>query len=135
MTFFVFDTNVIVSALLLNDSVPGRAFVQALSHGTILVSGALMGELSRVLSRDRFDRYVSREERDEFLQSLIEESDLIEITEFVQACRDPADDRVLELAINGNAKYIVTGDADLLLLNPFRGVKIVTPAEFLKALV
>ena len=135
MTFFVFDTNVIVSALLLNDSVPGRALVPALNHGTILVSGALMGELSRVLSRDRFDRYVSREERDEFLESLIEESDLIEITELVQACRDPEDDRVLELAINGNAKYIVTGDADLLLLNPFRGVKIVTPAEFLKALV
>ena len=112
-----------------------RAFVPALNHGTILVSGALMGELSRVLSRDRFDRYVSREERDEFLESLIEESDLIEITELVQACRDPEDDRVLELAINGNATYIVTGDADLLLLNPFRGVKIVTPAEFLKALV
>ena len=128
MTFFVFDTNVIVSALLLNDSVPGRAFVPALNHGTILVSGALMGELSRVLSRDRFDRYLSREERDEFLESLIEESDLIEITELVQACRDPEDDRVLELAINGNATYIVTGDADLLLLNPFRGLKIVTPA-------
>ena len=62
-------------------------------------------------------------ERDEFLESLKEESDLIEITEFVQACRDPEDDRVLELAINGNATYIVTGDADLLLLNPFRGAK------------
>ena len=88
-----------------------------------------------MLSRDRFDRYVSRQERDEFLESLIEESDLIEITELVQACRDPQDDRVLELAINRNATYIVTGDADLLLLNPFRGLKIVTPAEFLKALV
>ena len=98
MTFFVFDTNVIASALLLNDSVPGRAFVRALNHATILVSGALAGELSRVLSRNRFDRYVSREERDEFLQSLIEESDLIEITEFVQACRDPEDDRVLGIS-------------------------------------
>ena len=132
MTRFVFDTNVIVSALLFNDSVPGQAFIRALNHGMILVSGALVGELSRVLGRDRFDRYVTREERDEFLESLIRESNLIEITEAVQVCRDPKDDQVLELAVNGNATYIVTGDADLLVLNPFRGVEIITPAEFLK---
>ena len=132
MTRFVFDTNVIVSALLFNDSVPGQAFIRALNHGMILVSGALVGELSRVLGRDRFDRYVTREERDEFLESLTRESNLIEITEAVQVCRDPKDDQVLELAVNGNATYIVTGDADLLVLNPFRGVEIVTPAEFLK---
>ena len=98
----------------------------------ILVSGALVGELSRVLGRDRFDQYVSREERDEFLESLIRESNLIEITAAVQVCRDPKDDQVLELAVNGNATYIVTGDTDLLVLNPFRGVEIVTPAEFLQ---
>ena len=132
MTRFVFDTNVIVSALLFNDSVPGQAFIRALNHGMILVSGALVGELSRVLGRDRFDRYVTREERDEFLESLIRESNLIEITEAVQVCRDPKDDQVLELTVNGNAAYILTGDADLLVLNPFRGVEIVTPAEFLK---
>ena len=132
MIRFIFDTNVIVSALLFNDSVPGQAFIRALNHGMILVSGALMGELSRVLGRDRFDRYVTREERDEFLESLIRESNLIEITEAVQVCRDPKDDQVLELAVNGNATYILTGDADLLVLNPFRGVEIVTPAEFLK---
>ena len=91
-----------------------------------------MGELSRVLRRDRFDRYVTREERDEFLESLIRESNLIEITEAIQACRDPKDDQVLELAVNGSATCIVTGDTDLLVLNPFRGVEIVTPAEFLK---
>ena len=132
MTGFVFDTNVIISALLFNDSIPGRAFIRALKHGRILVSGTLLGELNRVLGRDRFDRYVTREERDEFLGSLIRESDLIEITETVQVCRDPKDDQILELAVNGNATYIVTGDADLLALNPFRDVEIVTPAEFLK---
>ena len=132
MTRFVFDTNVIISALLFNDSVPGQAFIRALNHGMILVSGALVGELSRVLGRDRFDRYVTREERDEFLESLIRESNLIEIIEAVQVCRDPKDDQVLELAVNGNATYIVTGDADLLVLNPFRGIGIVTPAKFLQ---
>ena len=99
MTRFVFDTNVIISALLFNDSVPGRAFIRALNRGMILVSGALVGELSRVLGRDRFDQYVSREERDEFLESLIRESNLIEITKAVQVCRDPKDDQVLELSL------------------------------------
>ena len=131
MTRFVFDTNVIISAVLFNNSVPGQAFIRALNHGRILVSRALVGELSRVLGRDRFDRYVTREERDAFLSSLIRESSLIEISQAVQVCRDPEDDQILELAVNGNATYIVTGDADLLVLNPFRGIEIVTPAEFL----
>ena len=121
-----------VSALLFSDSVPGKAFFQALDLGTVLVSRTLMGELNRVLSRDRFDRYVTREERDQFLESLIRESDLIEITEPTNVCRDPEDDWVLELAVSGNAGYIVTGDSDLLALNPFRGVEILTPTEFLK---
>ena len=132
MTRFVFDTNVIISAVLFNNSVPGQAFIRALDHGRILVSKALVGELSRVLGRDRFDRYVTREERDAFLSSLIRESSLIEISQAVQVCRDPEDDQILELAVNGKATYIVTGDADLLVLNPFRGIEIVTPAEFLK---
>ena len=80
MTRFVFDTNVMVSALLVGDSVPGRAFFRALDLGTVPVSRTRMGELSRVLSRDRFDRYVTRENRDRFLESLIRESDLIEGT-------------------------------------------------------
>ena len=132
MTRFVFDTNVIISAGLFNNSVPGQAFIRALNHGKMLVSKALVGELSRVLGRDRFDRYVTREERDAFLSSLIRESSLIEISQAVRVCRDPEDDQILELAVNDNATYIVTGDADLLVLNPFRGIEIVTPAEFLK---
>ena len=132
MTRFVFDTNVMISALLFNDSVPGRAFIRASHHGMILVSGALVEELSRVLSRDRFDRYVTREERGEFLEALVRESQLIAITEAVRVCRDPKDDQILELAVNGNATCIVTGDTDLLVLNPFRGVEILTPADFLK---
>ena len=57
MTRIVFDTNVTISALLFTDSVPGRAFIRALDQGTILVAVALVGELSRVLGRGRFDRY------------------------------------------------------------------------------
>ena len=59
------------------------------------------------------------EERERFLESLIGESRLVDITETVRVCRDPKDDRVLEVAVNGNASFIITGDNDLLALNPF----------------
>lgn len=127
----VFDTNVIVSADLFEDSVPGRALSLALDLGTLLLSEALIEELQAVLSRPRFDRYATRAEREEFLRDLVREAPTIAITQQIQACRDPDDDKILELAVNGEAHYIVTGDDDLLVMNPFRGIDIVTPAEFL----
>lgn len=108
---------------------PGQAFARSLEHGTLLISSSLIEELSDVLSRDKFDRYISREDRERFLESLIREAELVEICEAVQECRDPMDDHVLGLAISGNASYIVTGDSDLLIMDPFRGVRIVTPSK------
>ena len=63
MIRFVFDTNTIVSALLFGNSVPRQAFDRALDRGTVLISDSLVMELSRVLGRERFDQYVSLEER------------------------------------------------------------------------
>ena len=128
---FVFDTNVIVSALLLDGSVPRRSFDKALDHGKILLSLAVLTELNEVLGRKRFDRYLLEEERMRFLASLVREAELIEITEEVVACRDPKDDKFLELAVCGNASHIITGDQHLLVLHPFRGISVVTPKEFL----
>ena len=127
----VFDTNVIVSADLFEDSGPGRALSLALDLGTLLLSLALIEELQAVLSRPRFDHYATRGEREEFLRDLIREAEIIEVTQRIRACRDPNDDKILELAVNGQADYIVTGDDDLLVMNPFRSIAIVTPSEFL----
>ena len=132
MIRIVFDTNVIVSAILFAGSMPRRAIELALIKGTILISTALSEEMNRVIVQDRFDRYVSRRQRERFLELLIRESEHIEITESIQECRDPKDDRVLELAVCGNATYIVTGDADLLVLHPFRGIGVLRPADFLE---
>ena len=128
----VFDVNVLVSALLFTNSVPRQAFNKALLQGIILISETLKEELTRVLARDKFNRYVYLAEREEFFGGLIRDSTLVEITESIQVCRDPKDDRVLELAVCGNAAYIVTGDADLLVLNPFRGIGVLRPADFLE---
>jgi putative PIN family toxin of toxin-antitoxin system len=91
------DTNVIVSALLFPDSVPGRAFFDARSLGDLLLSADTIQEITAVLSRPKFDRYITHEEREHFLATLIREATLIEPHERIRECRDPNDDRWLSL--------------------------------------
>ena len=130
---YVFDTNTLVSAVLFEHSTPGQAFHRALKRGEILVSPATLEELAEVLQREKFDRYVTTAEREEFLDAFIERTTFIEPTEEIQICRDAKDDKFLELAVSGRAAYLISGDKDLRSLNPFRGIAIVTVAEFLAA--
>jgi putative PIN family toxin of toxin-antitoxin system len=130
---FVFDTNVIVSALLIKRSVARRAFDKARAAGDILLSFEVIEELYNVLGRSAFDRYIDEDDRLQFLTVLVKESTLVEISEKIKECRDPSDDKFLELAINGKADFIISGDSDLQVLNPFRKIPIVSPREFLEA--
>jgi len=131
---FVFDTSAIVSALLFNDSVPGRAFYAAMEVGEILLSQATTAELFDVLGRAKFDHYLTREEREQFLVVLLREATVVEIAEEFHASRDPRDDKFLELAVNGRASCVITGDEDLLILHPFRGIPVISPVQFLRHL-
>lgn len=119
---FVFDTNVVISALLLKNSIARQALDKAIQQGKLLLSYATVEELNNVLQRREFERYVTEEERMEFLSAFVREGVLVEIVEHVTASRDPKDDKFLELAVNGNATCIVSGDEDLLILHPFRGI-------------
>ncbi len=127
----VFDANVLVSALLLAQSVPRRAFYRALSAGRILISDATLLELQSVLARPKFDRYITSEHRKEFLSAIVRDAVLVEITEQISQCRDPNDNKYLELAVSGIATHLVTGDNDLLSMNLFRGIRVVEPRTFL----
>lgn len=129
---YVFDTNVIVSALLFKQSKPGKAFYTALEQETILISLPVLKELNEVLSRKKFQRYLLQKEKENFLDAVIQETVLIEIIEDISVCRDSEDDKFIELAINGNAECIISGDKDLLELKLFREIPIITPDEFLK---
>jgi len=126
----VFDNNVLVSAALLA-GVPRLAFDKLLDNGTVLISVPVLLELAEVLNREKFDKYVTRDERMRFMVGFLKVAEMIETGETIAVCRDPKDDKLLELATSGNADFLVTGDKDLLVLNPFRGVKIITPREFL----
>lgn len=126
----VLDTNVLVSAALLTGP-PRKAFDKLLDNGTILVSEPVILELAEVLNRERFDRYVTYEDRMKFLVGFLKVAEMVEVVDSIEACRDPKDDKLLELAISGLADVLVTGDKDLLVLNPFHGISIITPSEYL----
>lgn len=127
----VFDTGVIVSAALLPDSVPRRALEHALAQGTLLLSEPIVLELNEVFRRRKFDKYVDQARRLEFLATLIREATLLDVTASVTDCRDPKDNKFLELALSSFATHVVSSDQDLLVLHPFRGISIVTPKTFL----
>jgi uncharacterized protein len=127
----VIDTNVFVSAAILADSVPRQAVDRALDHGVLLFSETTMNELKRVLSRPKFNRYLTREGRAIFLAQLERVAEMVPAIQVVRECRDPKDDKFLEVALNGRADVIVTGDADLLKMSPWRGVEVLSPAHFL----
>ena len=91
-------------------------------------------EIAEVISREKFERYVTAEERDEFLQALVRRARFIEPDAHIRICRDPKDDKFLELAISGAADFIISGDDDMLALSPFRGLEILTPDDFLRQL-
>jgi putative PIN family toxin of toxin-antitoxin system len=63
---------------------------------------------------------------------LILHSTPIETNETISECRDPKDNKFLELAVCGKADFIISGDEDLLVLNPFRNIQMITPDSFLK---
>ena len=129
----VFDTNTLVSAVLFAHSKPGQALRRALRRGRVLLSSPTLEELAEVLQREKFERYVTAAEREEFLVAFVERVLFMEPTEEIHACRDAKDDKFLELAVSGRATYIISGDDDLLVLHPFRDIAIMTAAEFLQA--
>ena len=128
---FVLVTNVFVSALLLEDSISRRAADRALDHGKILLSFPALVELNAVLGRKEFRKYFDEDDARHFLAGLVRVAKWVEISAKITACRDPKDDKFLELAVSGQATHLITGDKDLLALNPFHGVRILTPADFL----
>lgn len=127
----VVDTNVFVSGLLRESSVPGQAAARARHEAIVLVSQATMQELADVLSQAKFDPYVTAEQRVQFLRLIANIAEFVPILHPVRECRDPKDDKFLEVALNGRAEAILTGDGDLLAMNPWRGIAIVSPKDYL----
>ena len=133
----VFDTSTLVSAALRVGSPPHRALAHALQEGEVCVSSATLAELDEVLMRSKFDRYQATETRREFAALLRRRAALFAVSEtqvssVTPACRDPKDNQFLALLQACAADVLISSDADLLVLNPWNGVPILTPAAFLE---
>ena len=128
----VFDTNTLISAMIFPTSVPFKAFQKGLIQGEVVYSTETLNEFRTVSKRSKFNKYNTYEKRQIIVDEYKKSGIFIEnITTQIVACRDPKDDKLLTLAVAANADYIVTGDEDLLVLHPFQGIPIITPADFL----
>ena len=125
----VADTNVFVSAAIKLQSVPAFALTIVHSRGTLLKSSTTAAQLTEVLNRPRLSRYLAPA-AEATIMVWLAAAETIDIVEHVAVCRDPTDDKFLDVAINGRADFVVTGDNDLLVLEAFRGIPILTPAAF-----
>lgn len=127
---FVFDTNILISASLLPDSLPASVLKQGENKGLVLYSEDTLAELFSVLQRPKFKKYIDDQTLAELLAQIQQNWINIPILQTVQVCRDPKDNKFLDLALNGEADYLITGDDDLLELHPFQGISILTPRAF-----
>ena len=127
----VVDTNALVSAALLPKSISARALDRALEEFQLIQSEATLAELIDVIMRSEFANYLNEERRSHFLFMPARVSEVIGVRTRVTECSDPKDNKFLELAIDGNAPLLVTGDAHLRDMHPFRGIAIVTAGEFI----
>lgn len=132
----VLDTNVIISALIRPDSVPGR-IVRAVVDELVVrlvTSRPLLDELRAVLDYPRLQRYLkmNNEDKDDFVILLEQIADPVSIVNYPAPgiCRDSDDEPYLQTALVGRADYIVSGDRDLLDLKAIEHVPIILPAAF-----
>lgn len=135
---FVIDTNTLISASLFSNSTPGKAVRKANETGILSASVATYSEFAEAFLRSKFDKYISIETRLEILINFKRLAVFCEISETIIACRDPNDNKFLELAVAANASCIITGDRDLLILHPcltnrqaFQKIPILNAADFL----
>jgi putative PIN family toxin of toxin-antitoxin system len=100
----------------------------------LLFSNELLDELIEVLSRPKFRKHISEEDIMEIIGIINYKAEWITIKEKTDICRDKKDNFLLDLALNGKAHYLVTGDDDLLVIKEFGSTKIVNYKEFDKKL-
>lgn len=128
---YVFDANCLVSSVLSPNSSNSRALFYAIDKGDVITSEECFREFVEVIFRKKFDKYFTREERRIILIEIEKRMSFISVNSNFTVSRDPKDDKYLHLAFDGKADFLITGDKDLLVLNPFHGIRIVSPSDFL----
>ncbi|MBU4190624.1 MAG: putative toxin-antitoxin system toxin component, PIN family [Candidatus Thermoplasmatota archaeon] len=127
----VIDTNVFISSFITYGK--SRKVLDKVFAGKIrlLTSPAILLEFEEVLSREKFG--LTRTQVQRIVSLLIHSSEVIESkTKIILITEDPDDNKLLECAIDGRAKYIITGDKHLLKIRKYKNIRIVNPNSFLR---
>lgn len=129
----VIDTNVLLSAALSANGTARKAVDKVYKKFKIAQSDETYQELNTRIYKRKFDKYISDEDRQDFLDIVKKYSQFIEIKSQINTCRDPDDNKFLELAKDANAEFLITGDQDLLSLKILAEYQnqIITPRDFL----
>jgi uncharacterized protein len=130
----VVDPSVVASAALKRQSTPERALIFALTYDALYLSEPVIEEIRDVLQRPKFRKYIDAERLADILAVVLADAHFVSPTESIAACRDPTDDKYLELALAAGAYAIISGDRDLLSMSPWRGIQILSPAEYVRAI-
>jgi len=126
----VIDTNLWISFLISKDfSKLGNVLFS--KRVTLLFSDELESELLEVAGRPKFQRYFSSDDIQLLFDILQKNAVFIKVTSVENICRDPKDNFLLALAVDGEANFLITGDADLLTLVNHKGTRIMTIADFM----
>ena len=128
----VFDTNIWISYTLSPNGLAHQCVDKAINHNDYAFSQDTFRELTEVLMRSKFDPYFSQQTRKEALRVIAANAQWeTEIIPQATECRDPKDNMFLDLSRACGADYLISGDEDLLVLNPYHGTRIVTPRWFI----
>jgi len=130
------DTNVLISAVIKPQNRMGLILVRLRKGDYVLLySEELLDELAEVMARPKLRKYgLNPETASAVIDSILTKGEAVKLMTVLDICRDPDDNLLLSLAVDGHADYVVSGDKDLLDLTEIQGIPIVTPAEFLDAL-
>lgn len=131
----VIDTNVIVSGLMKAESVPGKILkAWGKDKFILLLSPLIFEEISEVIKREGVVKYhkMKEEEIDDFLLNLYSATQETPGELVLDVVEDPDDNIFLACAVEGDAHYVVTEDKLFLKLKEYKGIKVITPTQFLK---
>lgn len=130
----VVDTGIWISAALRPASVPAQAVALALARYEVCVSEATWDELQRVVTRDKFERYLPLADRLAFAEAVRQRVSMVSVTSVETDSPDPNDNPFLALALDAGASLLLASDPHLCQLHPWRGIPILNPAAFVAAL-
>ena len=128
--YIVIDTNVLISAGLLPESKTAQVLALAVEHFVIAQNQDTWHELETRIARPKFDRYFGESGRLRHLVAIAQSIQHFEVLTEVSVSRDKTDDKFIALAIDSGATVIISGDLDLKDLQAYKGVEILSPAQF-----